>query len=786
MGSSTDQEISCRITQTLLLYVRENNSGSLGALLDGLDLDEAYLSDVDNWVSHAFLQVLYHRMIDILHDENAVYKMALASDRFQSLGTLDRIGRLLGNPGLIYAHAPEYNRLLKRNGEVSILESGANWVLLEDCYHRSEQKTRHDCDYTRGIVTGIPTIFGMPLAEVEELACQVAPEKYGRRIWGDSPSYGGKGCLYRIRWNPAQKPPFWKRIFRRHFIYRQAVEDLENAARKIQEKYEEARDLAAHLDAANRELVRSKSQLEAYMSDLKASEQRYRLLAENVTDMIWTFDLATMRFSYFSPSVTKAMGYSQAEAPSTALEQMVWPEDAEMVLQILQEELARDGKDGVDPHRSRTVEFRERRRDGSCFWAEASVSFLRDEEGRPVGLQGVTRDISQRKRAEAERSALERRLQQAHKMEAIGTLAGGIAHDFNNLLMGIQGFTSLMLLELPPDHPNFSRLHHIQDAVRSGGHLTKQLLGFAQAGCFELRPTDMNDIVDHSAEMFGRTKKEISIHTDLEDRLPAVEVDQVQIEQVLLNLYINAWQAMPSGGDLYLETRAEHLEESEAVRRHIPPGDYVRISVRDTGTGIDGEILPRIFEPFFTTKGKGSQKGTGLGLASAYGIVKGHRGEISVESEIGSGTVFRVYLPASKRHASPEKTADEKPLRGTETILLVDDEELIINVTTEILQSLGYRILAARSGREAIDLYRRRRDDIDLVILDMILPGMNGSEIFDCLKKENPGLKAVLSSGYSMDGEAQRILDRGCRAFLQKPFDMQSLSQTVRQVLLQQ
>ncbi len=177
MSPSTDQEISCRITKTLLLYVRESHAGSLGGLLDGLDLDEAYLSDANNWVSHAFLQVLYRRMIDILQDEQSVYKMALASDRFQSLGMLDRIGRLLGNPGVIYAHAPEYNRMLKRNGDVSILDRGDSWVLLEDCYHCSEQKTRYDCDYTRGIITGIPTIFELPFAAVEELMCQVRSGK---------------------------------------------------------------------------------------------------------------------------------------------------------------------------------------------------------------------------------------------------------------------------------------------------------------------------------------------------------------------------------------------------------------------------------------------------------------------------------------------------------------------------------------------------------------------------------------------------------------------------------
>ena len=663
MTPSTNREISCRITKTLLLYVRENHSGSLGSLLDGLDLDEAYLSDVNQWVPHAFLQVLYRRMIDILHDENAVYKMALASDRFRSMEILDRIGRLLGNPGLIYAHAPEYNRLLKRNGDVQVLERGDSWVLLEDRYHFGAQKTRYDCDYTRGILTAIPTVFGLPFADVEELTCQVLPEKYGRRIWGDAPVYGSKACLYRIRWNPAARPPFWKRIFRRYFVYRRAVVDLEEAARKIQEKYEEARNLAADLESTNRQLNESHRQLEAYMSDLKASEKRYRLLAENVTDVIWTFDVHAMRFTYFSPSVTSMMGYAPEEAISQGIEGLLPPEDLKLATQVIAEELARDGTDGVDPHRSRSLELRMKRLDGSYFPVEVSASFLRNEEGRPVGMLGVTRDISERRRSEEERAALAHRLQQARKMEAIGTLAGGIAHDFNNLLMGIQGFTSLMLQNMPPEHPNYKRLHHIQDIVQSGGHLTRQLLGFAQAGRYEMKPVDMNKILSATADMFGRTKKEIRVHVNLVENPPIVEADQGQMEQMLLNLYINAWHAMPAGGNLLLRTQNVRLEENEAAFRNISPGDYVLISIQDTGSGIDEKILPRIFEPFFTTREMGESRGTGLGLASVYGIVQGHRGDVSVESKLGSGTTFRILLPRSGKKLPQDKAAPGQAVR---------------------------------------------------------------------------------------------------------------------------
>jgi signal transduction histidine kinase len=278
LSSSTKKEISCRVTRTLLTYVREMN-GYLGGLLDGLDLDESYLIDTNNWVSHAFLHVLYARMMDILGDKNAVYKMNLAGTRLHPLGLLDWIARLLGNPRLIYMQAPKYNRLLKANGDVFIHASGDSWVLLEDRYHDSGQKTRLDCDYTRGVLAAIPTIYGMPMADVEEIECQVAAESYGNRVWPDRPVYGAKGCLYKIRWNPKQRPPLWNRVFNQYSVYRKAIHDLEEANRVIQEKYDEARNLAFELETANRQLTKSKQQLESYAAELKTTNRQLQEFA---------------------------------------------------------------------------------------------------------------------------------------------------------------------------------------------------------------------------------------------------------------------------------------------------------------------------------------------------------------------------------------------------------------------------------------------------------------------------------------------------------------------------
>jgi len=397
---------------------------------------------------------------------------------------------------------------------------------------------------------------------------------------------------------------------------------------------------------------------------------------------------------------------------------------------------------------------------------------IHDENGSTAII--ILTDVSERKRMEAI-------VDQAQKMEAMGTLAGGIVHDFNNLLMGIQGNVSLILTEIDPGHRLCDRLRIIEDYVQSGANLTNHLLGLARDQIHEVVPTNLNDLIKKSSSMFGRTKKEITIHRKYEKNIWVAETDPGQIEQVLLNLYVNAWQAMPSGGELYLETENVTLNEQCVKPYGVESGRYVKISVRDTGSGIDTKTMARIFEPFFTTKGRG--KGTGLGLASAYRNIKNHGGFVTVCSEEGEGTTFEILLPASGKKAIEKKRPSEKLLVGKETILFVDDEEWVIDVWGQLLENMGYRSFTAGSGREAIDLYKKHWTEIDMVILDMIMPDMGGGETFEKLREINPGMKGLLSSGYGINGEASEILERGCKGFIQKPFNMKALSQKLRETL---
>jgi two-component system, cell cycle sensor histidine kinase and response regulator CckA len=380
-----------------------------------------------------------------------------------------------------------------------------------------------------------------------------------------------------------------------------------------------------------------------------------------------------------------------------------------------------------------------------------------------------------------EHKQLEIQLRTAQKLEAIGTLAGGIAHNFNNLLMGIDGYASLARLDTGPDHAAYDRLEKIETLVHNGSKLTEQLLGYARGGKYELVPIDLNRLIKNISETFGWTKREINMHLDLAENLSRIEADQAQIEQVLLNLYVNSFDAMPQGGDFYLKTEnTDHHRLTHAPYR-VKEGKYVCLTIRDTGAGMDKETVHRIFDPFFTTKGLGISNG--LGLASAYGIIKSHNGYINVSSEPNVGTTFEIYLPATTKEAVAKKEVPRKLYKGSQTILLVDDETMIIDVGKQILRKMGYDVHTADSGKEAVEIIKECRHRVDLVILDMIMPGMSGKETFDRIKTICPKMKILLSSGYSIDGQASEIMACGCDGFIQKPFGIEQLSHALRDIL---
>jgi two-component system cell cycle sensor histidine kinase/response regulator CckA len=512
-------------------------------------------------------------------------------------------------------------------------------------------------------------------------------------------------------------------------------------------------------------LQKSEKEYRALYDDAKRAEELYRSLLHSSADAIVIYDLQGMA-QYVSPVFTKMFGWEQEEVEGKKIPFL--PEsEMEATLSIIKCLV----ENGVPCHGFETKRFT---KDGKTIDVSISASRFEDHIGQPSGILVILRDISDRKR-------LEEQLHLVQRMEAIGTLAGGIAHDFNNLMMGILGNISLMMCDMDSTSAHFRNLQNVEQLVQSGTKLTGQLLGYARKGKYEPKTVDLNHVVRDSVETFGRTRKEVTINLDLAPEQIVADVDRSQIEQVLFNLYINAADAMSRGGELYVQTTVvEHTDLTE--KPYSPkPGKYLKLQVTDSGIGMDPETQKRIFDPFFTTKEIG--RGTGLGLASVYGIVKSHGGYIDVVSEKGKGTTFCIYLRVSTSSLIEAGVNPSEVKRGKGTVLLVDDEEMVIDIGAQMIKKMGYDVIYTRKGDEALSLYDTHRNSIDLVVLDLIMPGMGGGDTFDELKKIDPDVKVLLSSGYCIDGQAREILNRGCRGFIQKPYNMQALSQKIDEIL---
>ena len=505
---------------------------------------------------------------------------------------------------------------------------------------------------------------------------------------------------------------------------------------------------------------------------LRASQERFRELAELLPETIFEMDTSG-KLTFVNRNAFIHFGYSQEdfERGVNGFE-MISPEDRarvhESARRIMNGEMI-----GLN-------EYKALRKDGSTFPAILH-SAAKVQDGKPVGFRGIVIDITETKKLEAQ-------LRQAHKMEAVGTLAGGIAHDFNNLLQAVQGYAELLLLKKTEGDEGYRQLQEINRAAKRGGELTRQLLTFSRKVESRLQPVDLNRVVDDVRQLLERTiPKMISIELHLMGNLHRVNADASQVEQVLMNLAVNARDAMPDGGTLTIETKNILLdEECHLSRPELIPGKYVLLSVTDKGQGMDKTTLEHIFDPFYTTKEVG--KGTGLGLAMVYGIVKNHQGHISCSSKPGEGTAFEICLPASEDlPATPDiVTGATEQWGGRETILLVDDDDALRALGEATLRMFGYTVLSAQDGESALKIYRERGEQIELVVLDLIMPGMGGTQCLQKFLEINPQAKVVIASGYSVADQLERAMEIGARAFIKKPYDVQELLHLVRSLLLEE
>lgn len=501
------------------------------------------------------------------------------------------------------------------------------------------------------------------------------------------------------------------------------------------------------------------------------SEERYRLLADNATDTISRHNSLGV-FLYVSPACHHLLGYEPEELIGRDLYSFLHPDDVVTVRHSNLELLK---------HReTKSITYRLRRRNDSYVWVEATARSLCDSNTGEINeLICITRDITERRN-------LESQLQQAQKMDAIGQLAGGVAHDFNNLLTVISGYVGLATTMLPDDHPVREFIGEIRKAADKATGLTRQLLAFSRRAMLEPKVLDLNALVTENEKMIRRLiGEDVEFSTKLAADLGQVKVDRAQMDQVILNLVVNARDAMPQGGKLTIETSNVTLaDEYRHDQPEVSPGPYVLLSVTDTGTGMSPETLHRVFEPFFTTKGLG--KGTGLGLATVYGIIKQSGGQIVAHSELGAGSSFKIYLPHVTEAPPVEKQAapvTRKLVPGRGTVLLVEDEESVRLFAERILFDAGYQVLTASNGEEALRIADIFLNRIDLILTDVVMPRMSGRVMAETLRQRKPALKVLYMSGYTDDAMLRHGVMSAESAFIQKPFSAVALSEKIHLVL---
>ncbi len=521
------------------------------------------------------------------------------------------------------------------------------------------------------------------------------------------------------------------------------------------------------------EMVGGYIEKEFYISALIKGEERYRSIIENIDEGYYEINLLGV-FTFVNRRLCRMTRRARDGFIGTNFKEVVDPETARLIKEVAKNVY----ETGVPSGLNQTRVIRE---DGSVVVYEHSIALIEDAQGRKKGFRGIVRDVTETLDHEEKRKALEEKYLQVEKLESIATLAGGLAHEFNNLLMGIQGNTSLLLVKYH-SHPEIAdKVRNIERCIKRGAEVTNKLLGFARSGKYQETELDLNLLLNGVCDLFGRTRKDIRIFQNCNGEVYPVRGDSAQIEQVFLNLFLNSAQAMPGGGEIHITVENHPVDEAFAFLHDAEPGEYVRITVADTGTGMDAATRKRVFEPFFTTKER--VRGTGLGLASVYGIVKNHSGMITLDSKQGEGTCFIIYLPASVHGQQARSAEPDSSDKQLSTILLVDDEKTVLEINVEILEVLGYRVVAAENSWDAVELFVENLETVVLVIMDVIMPDRNGFETARLLREIKEDVKILFVSGFPKGHDQFEDAFKANEQFIQKPYTLEELEIVLNRVL---
>ncbi len=535
----------------------------------------------------------------------------------------------------------------------------------------------------------------------------------------------------------------------------------------------EQRALVKKLKSKNAQLQRRiDHQARHPHQNVAAKERSYRNIIDSIQEGYFETDLQG-HIKFCNKALLSMLGYCQEELIGQKFQKFTSPRNAR-AMQLFSAKMFKYDQDAT------ISEHNVYHKLGHRVTLEISMVLIKDQENEIVGFRGVLRNISKQVKTKEKQERLQEQLGQSRKMNALGTLAGGLAHGFNNVLMAIQGNLSLIRINLPLDHPMQKNLERIHQSTEKGSRLAREILSFAKIGKLVVMPTNLNKLIKSTSRMLVHSQPDLKVHELLDEELWQTHVDRAQLSQALLSLYLNAVDAMPEGGNLYVQSENVNLEAAFTRPFNADPGRYVKISVTDSGSGLEEDAIERIFEPFYSAYRPLSYDQ--LGLAGAYGAIRSHGGIINVYSEKGNGTTFTIHLPASiaQQPTAPDPAQDHT---GNETILVVDDDERVLMAGREILKRHGYHTMAANTGTEALEIFARYHDQIDLVLLDLILPDIGGDHLFQEMRRYSPNATVVLTSGYNVNRQIRALLDMGCVDFIQKPFQKKSLAQTIRAAL---
>ncbi len=791
-------ETSCLNTKALVDYVRARNPenlqllwGPLKGILSEAEDPELFLSDSNNWISIEVCRNIMEQTKKATSDEMSVYKAGFESVRQRKLGYIEKIlVRALFTPEHGIRKAQKINDRFNKSKRVEIVEASNTHALVRLHWFRNLPLTRDFCLINKGIYQAMSTIWDLPPARLEERVCFFE---------------GGPYCEYEMWWD---KKSLWKLFFRRRAVRREVLDSLVKEMEKdkdlIRLKYEQVTKLNEELHKKVAYLMSLQEASQAVVSIL--DEQ---ILIETIMNLLTSVIGFNRAILFLLDDKGKNLRFAQAVG---AVDKSLDPlKDYEIPIDRMSNILARVAATGI-PRFVKDVERSNLRKGNiilNLFQPKNFAAAPLISRNKVIGVLAGEMPLEKADTGEPdlnllmtfsnqiaiaiENARLYRDLEktylsslQSQKMEAVGNLAGGIAHDFNNVLQAILGHVGLLALDFGEQDPQYSRLRQIESSAERASDLIRQLLTFSRKGESQPRPLNLNSEVKEVMKLLTSTiPKMITIELQLDPSLRMIDADPVQVNQVLMNLAVNARDAMHDAGNLVIGTKNVTLDEKDChTLCGLRPGEHVVLWVTDTGHGMEEDVLDHIFEPFYTTKGVG--EGTGLGLSTVYGIVKSHHGHVVCESEPGRGSTFKVYFPTlgkAGQELCEEKGEDSVVMRGTETILLADDEAGVREYCKELLSGYGYTVLTERSGEGALDVFLREKGRIDLVILNVIMAGMGGKRCLDEILKLDPQAKVLMMTGYAFNDRIREALEAGARGVLNKPFRAQDMAKMVRRIL---